>query len=99
MMPGGKLLARNLRRRRISQRMANVTHLNAMPPVKFLLKGKDHNHLANIFFELPHAVRAPGPYLRADKVENRNAQAMQFARQAQVEVREVDQYGRVRFAF
>src|SRR5437868_8154064 len=78
--------------------MADITHLHPMPAVKLLLKGKDHDHLADIFFDLLYASGAPGPYLRADEIEDRNAQAMQFARQAQVEVREIDHDGGVRLA-
>src|SRR6478672_3750936 len=73
--------------------MAHITHLNAVSRIKLLLKRKDHNHLADIFFDLVHASCPPGPYLRADKVEDRNAQAMQLARQPQVEIREIDQDG------
>src|SRR2546430_11028040 len=98
MMPGGKFFARNLRRRLIRQRMADITRLQPMPAIKLLLKRKDHDHLADIFFDLLYASGAPGPYLRADEVESGNAQAMQFARQAQVEIGEVDEYSRVRLA-
>ena len=78
--------------------MAHVAHLNAVPGIELLLKRKDHNHLADVFLDLLHASGAPRPNLRTDKIKNRDAQAMQFARQPQVEIREVDQDGCVRFA-
>src|SRR5882724_3849663 len=78
--------------------MSHVADLDAVPAVKLLLKGKDHDHLADIFLDLLHASGAPGPDLRADKVKNWNAQAVQSAGQAQVEVGEVDQDGCVRLA-
>src|ERR1700731_679457 len=76
--------------------MANVADLDAVAAVKLLLKRKDHDHLADIFLDLLHAAGAPGPYLRADKIKHRNAQPVQFAGQAQVEVGEVNQDGGVR---
>src|ERR1051326_3464768 len=78
--------------------MSNIADLNAVAAIKLLLKGKDHDHLADIFLDLLHASGAPGPYLRADKVEHRNAPPMQLACQPQVEVREVDQDGGVGLA-
>src|SRR5258708_1820137 len=78
--------------------MANVADLDAVAPVELLLKGKDHDHLADIFLDLLHASGTPGPDLRADKVEDRNAQAVQFSGQTQVEVGEVNQDGGVRLA-
>jgi len=98
MVPGGKPFARNLRLRLIRQRMADVADFDAVPRIKLLLKRKDHNHLADIFLDLLHASGTPCPDLRADKVKNWNAQAMQLTRQTQVEVGEVDQDGCVRFA-
>src|SRR5258707_13157868 len=78
--------------------MSNVADLDAVPAVKLLLKGKDHDHLANVFLDLLYAAGTPGPDLRADEIEHGNAQAMQLSRQSQVEVREVDQDGCVRLA-
>src|ERR1700732_4649826 len=78
--------------------MANVADLDAVAAVKLLLKRKDHDHLADVFLDLLHASGAPGPDLWADKVENRNAQTVQFTRQTEVEVRKVDQDGCVGLA-
>src|ERR1044071_10316796 len=98
MMLRCKCFARYLWRRRVGQRMADIADFDAVARIEFLLERDDHDHLANIFFDLLYAAGAPGPYLRADKIEDGNAQAMQLARQAQVEVREVDQDGSVRLA-
>jgi hypothetical protein len=97
-MRRGKFFARYLRRWFVGQRMSHIADLNAVPRIKLLLKGEDHNHLADIFFDLLHSSGAPGPDLWTHKVEHRNAPAMQFTRQAQIEIREVDQDGGVRLA-
>src|SRR5581483_11118294 len=94
----GKLFTRDLRRRNIGQRMSYITNLNTVLPVKLLLKREDHDHLANIFFDLLDPSGAPGPDLRAHEIEDRNAEPMQFASKAQVEVREVDEHGGIRLA-
>src|SRR5579859_7495194 len=98
MMLRGKLFARYLWRRRIGQRMSNIADFDAVLAVELLLEREDHDHLADIFLDLLDAAGTPGPYLRADEVENGNAQAVQLARQTQVEVREIEQDGGVRLA-
>src|SRR5437016_3142124 len=59
-------------------------------PLNF--KWKDHQHLAHVFFDLLHATRAPGPELRADVVNHRNAAPIKLFGQPKVEVREVNQH-------
>src|SRR5947209_15276047 len=78
--------------------MADIADVNFVLPVKLLLERKNHDHLADIFLDLLHPARAPGPYLRADEVKHRNAQPVQLARQTQVEVREVNEHGSIRLA-
>src|SRR5256885_2164699 len=98
MMSCRKFFPRNLRLQLIRQRMANITDFDAVLRVKLLFEGEDHDHLADIFPDLLRASGAPGPYLRADKVEHRNSQAVQLACQTQIKVGEVYQDGRVGLA-
>src|ERR1700690_3993328 len=75
--------------------MANKLRLNAALAIEALLEGEDHQHLANVFAYLLDAALFPRPQLRADVVNDRHAALVQLARQAQVEIRKVDQHGGV----
>src|ERR1051326_8155166 len=94
----GKLFPRDLRRGFICQRMPDIADLHSVPRIELLLKGEDHDHLADIFFDLLHAPGAPRPDLRANEIKDWDAKAMQLARQTQIEVWEVDQDGCVGLA-
>src|SRR5262245_60970184 len=78
--------------------MADVRDVHSVFAVKLLLEGKDHDHLADVHLDLLHAPATPRPDLRADKIENRNTEAVELARQTEVEVREVDEHGCVGLA-
>src|SRR5579884_146225 len=97
-MPDSKFLPRDLGRGRICQRMPHIAHLYSVPPVKLLLKGKDHNHFANIFLYLLYPPGTPSPYLRTDKIEDRNAKLVQLARKQQIKIRKIDQHRGIRLA-
>ena len=52
----------------------------------------------DVLLNVAHAVRAPGPQLRTDVVDNGNATAMEPARQSQIEFRPIDQNRGWRFS-
>ncbi len=81
--------------RPIGQRMPDELHLDPVPPVELALKRKDDQHLAHVALHQLDASFAPGPELRADVVNHRNTAAMQLPRQAEIELREIDQHGHV----
>src|SRR5947209_8673379 len=76
--------------------MTHVAHFNAMGFIKVLLKGKDHDHLANVLLYLLHAPRTPGPHLRADKIKHRDTKLVKLTRQSQIEIRKIDEDSGVR---
>ena len=83
------------RQRQIGQRMPDELGFDAALAIELLLEGEDHQHLADV---LPHQLDArlpPRPQLRADVVDHRDAALVQLARQAKIEVGEVDQHGGV----
>ena len=94
----GKLLAGDARRGQVGQRMADELRRNAALAIKLLFEGKDHQHLANVLAHALDAALLPRPQLRADVVDDGHAALVQLARQAQVEVGEVDEHGGVRTA-
>src|SRR5664280_1118161 len=87
-----KLLPRHLRRRQVGKRMADKLRLNAALAVEALLERENHQHLANIFPHLLDATLLPRPELRADVVNDRYPALVQLARQAQIEIGEVDEH-------
>src|SRR5262249_20565366 len=78
--------------------MADISHVHSVFLIELLLEGEDHDHLAHVLLDLSYAAGAPRPDLRADKIENRNSQAMKLPRQAQVEVGKINQDSGVRLA-
>jgi hypothetical protein len=78
---------------RVGQRVPDELHLDPVPAVELALKRKDDQHLAHVTPHQFEASSAPGPKLRADVVNDRDATAMKLARQAKVELREIDEHG------
>ena len=73
--------------------MAHKLSLNALLAIERLLEGKDHQHLVDV---LPHqfdAVLLPGPQLRADEVDHRNAQPVQLPGQPEVNLGKINEHG------
>src|SRR5262245_27648254 len=71
--------------------MSDIRNVDSMAAIKLLLKRENYNHLADVFSNLIDAARTPGPNLGADEIEDRNGDSVQLARQAQIEIRKVDQ--------
>ncbi len=94
----GKFFPRDLRRGRVGQRVPDIADIDSVLLIEILLERKDHNHLADVLPDLLDPSGTPGPHLRADKIKNGNAKAVQLARQPQVEVRKINEDGRVRLA-
>ena len=78
--------------------MPNKLSVDTAFAIELLLEREDDHHLAHV---LPHEFDAPlppGPQLRADVVDHRNAALVQLARQTKVEVGEIDKHGSVGLA-
>ena len=91
----GKLLAAEVRRRHCGQRMADEFRGNAVLAIEALLERKDDQHLVHILAHALNAPRLPRPQLRADVIHHRHAQPAQFAGEAQIEFRKIDEHGDV----
>ena len=91
-----KLRARHFRMHAVQERMAHEAGLIAVSRVQFRLKGQDHGHAVCQAADAVHPLLAPGPDLRADIVQNRNAQFFGEAGQQEIEVRIVDENEQLR---
>ena len=78
-----------------SQRMADKLGLHAAFAIERLLEGEDHQHPVDVLPDQLDAVLLPGPQLRADEVEDRNAQPVQLFGQPEVNLGKIDEYGYV----
>ncbi len=94
----GKLGAGNARSRQVRQRMAHELRVDSSLAIELLFEREDHQHLAHIFSDPFDAALLPGPELRADVINHRDIQFVEFARQPQVEVGKVDEDSGVRTA-
>ena len=76
-MARAELFARVARRGRARERVADELDLgDAARRVPFALEGEDGEHQVNVAPHLPDSVRAPGPELRADVVDDFEAAAV-----------------------
>src|SRR5665213_2161601 len=91
----GELLARDRGLRHLGQWVAHELGLNAMLPVEGLFKREDDQHLADVLLHQPDAVFLPGPQLRAYEIDDGDAEPMELARQAEMEVGKVDEHSHV----
>ena len=89
----GKVRAGDGGRRQLRQRMADKLGLHALIAVEGLLEGEDHQHAVDVLAHQLDAVLLPGPQLRTDKIEDRNAELMQLLSQAEMNLGKVDEYG------
>src|SRR5712692_390663 len=71
--------------------MADELDPHTGTPIELLLEGQDDEHTVDEAGDLPDPPLAPGPDLRADEVEDRDAGAARAARETEVEVGIVDQ--------
>ena len=84
-----------LRAREIDQRMADELDRHAGIAVERFFEGKNHQHAIGDALHRPHPVPAPGPELRADVVNDRDAQLLDRCRQPEIEIGEIDDDQRV----
>ncbi len=63
--------------------------------VEGLFEGEDDHHAVDALLHPAQAAALPGPELRADEVDDRDAEALQLAGEAEVDVGEVDEDGDV----
>src|SRR6516165_2844272 len=75
--------------------MADEIRPDSALAVERLFEGKDHDHAIDVFANQLDAVLLPRPELRAHKVDDRDAERMEFAGKAKVDVGEVDEDGDV----
>ena len=73
--------------------MADKIGLDAALAIILLFKRKDDQHALDIALNLLDAVRLPGPELRADEVDHRNAEAIEHLGEAEMNFRKVDEHG------
>jgi hypothetical protein len=69
--------------------------VDATGTVEAFFEGKDDHHAGDTLLHPADAAALPGPELRADKVDDRDAEFFQLAGKAEVDVGEVDQDGDV----
>src|SRR5438094_5903170 len=80
--------------------MSDELNVDVGIPVYFFLEWKDHQHLIDKLFDLFYASLAPCPHLRADIIKNGRARLFNAFREAQVEIRKIDENcSRRSFAF
>src|SRR5665213_658714 len=78
--------------------MSDKFRIHAAFAIKRLLKGKDHKHLADALPYPADAELLPGPELRADKVNDGDAQLFAYTRQTKIHIGKIDQHGDIRLA-
>jgi hypothetical protein len=89
----GELLAGDGGLGQIGEGMADELGIDAAGAVIRLLEGKDDEHAADVFADEADAVLLPGPELRADEVDDGNAEAVEFAGEAEVDLGKIDEDG------
>src|SRR5271169_6422946 len=73
--------------------MPNKLGLNPTLAIKLFFEREDDQHLPHVFPNQLDARLPPRPELWADVVNHRDSALVQFARQAEVEVGEIDEHG------
>ena len=74
--------------------MPNKPGRNPSLAIELFLKGKDDQHLSNVFPDSLDSALFPRPQLRADVIDDWYSALIQLARQPQVEIRKVDEHRR-----
>ena len=73
--------------------MADELGVDTALAVEGLLEGKDDEHLGDALLDPAKAAALPGPELGGDKPDDGNPRAAEVAREAEVDVRKVDEDG------
>ena len=71
--------------------MSNEPGVDTVATVEVDFERKQDDHPVDPLGDLADAPAAPGPHLRTDVVENGNPLGVCHARQAQVEIRKIDE--------
>src|SRR5260370_33057003 len=79
--------------------MTDVRGFNSVLSGELLFEREDHDHFANVLLDLLDASGAPGPYLRTDKIEDRDVQFIKLTCQTKIKLWEINQNSGVRLAF
>src|SRR5439155_1327370 len=90
---GGVLFAGDGGLRQLRQRVADELSVDAAGTVEAFFKGKDDHHAGDALLHPAEAAALPGPELRTDEVNDRDAEFFELAGEAEVDVGEVDQDG------
>ena len=78
---------------KLGEGVADELGLDAVLAVELLFEWEDHEHLVDVFLDELDAVLFPGPELRADEEDDRNAEAMELFGELEVDVGKVDEDG------
>lgn len=89
----GEFIAGACGERFIGEWVADELGVDAVRFVEGLFKGKDDEHVVDVFFYVVDAVFFPGPELGADEEEDGDAQFVEVFCEGEVEVGEVDEDG------
>lgn len=84
-----RLIHRQRIRESIQERMTDIQRFDPSLTIKLLLKRKNDQELSDIFRNRSDPAPTPGPYLRTDKVDDRDAQLKGPAGEPQVKVRKI----------
>src|SRR5580658_941702 len=79
--------------------MADELGVDAVLAIERFLEWEDDQHTAHVLPHLLDAVFFPRPELRADEIDDRDAEAMELAKEAEMEVGEVNEHGHLGRAF
>jgi len=87
----GVVFARDRREGQFGQGMANKCGVDAPGLIELFFKREDDHHPAYALLHPAEAAPLPGPKLWADEVDYGDAEFFQFAGQAEVDIRKVDE--------
>src|SRR5437867_8071567 len=86
-----EFVARHCCRQLANQRVTDVFHFDSNSLVELFFERQDHQHPIDVAAQRSDSVPAPGPYLRADVVNDLEAFAMKLTREPHVEIWPVNQ--------
>ena len=71
--------------------MSDIRHRHFVAAIEIRFERKDHDHPRDVRRDLLHASAPPRPHLRRDVIDDRNAERATALRDAQIEIRIVDE--------
>src|SRR5262249_44671311 len=86
-----KLLPGQFGARHVHERVSNVLHRNARLAVHRFLEVENAKHLCDVGLDFLETSLAPGPNLRADEINHRDAALLEFSREAKIEIGKINE--------